>query len=370
MINTILKISLTKENLVTLSLQKENILALEKDEVLIQVKAAPINPSDLSFLFLDNDINNIKCIKSTEDSVSFKLNHTLHDKHQNKVNKILNAGYEGSGIIIDVGANISKGYIGRTISCATGSMYAKYKIEKFKNIIIMPPEISPADAASGFVNPMTALCILWTLSKDKHQAFIHTVGSSSLGKMLCKLCLERSVPLISIVRSKEQHFNLLKLGNTCVQSLESESFNTDLRNNILKYRPTACFDPIGGGNLLSQIMNTMENVYRSINKNHHHYGTDIKKHGYIYGKLNREKIIFNHEIGFSWMIEGWLLSNIVKNIPCDELNKMKTMIQKNILTTFKTDYFREINLSDLTNIDIIKKFGTLRSGHKYLVKVN
>lgn len=64
-------------------------------------------------------------------------------------------------------------------------------------------------AASGLINPLTALGFVDIFRKyDKHgqkaNGIIHTGAASSLGRMLNRLCIKENIPLLCIVRRKEQ----------------------------------------------------------------------------------------------------------------------------------------------------------------------
>ena len=45
------------------------------------------------------------------------------------------------------------------------------------------------EAASAFVNPLTAQAMLETMRSQAHTAIIHTAASSNLGTMLNRLCV-------------------------------------------------------------------------------------------------------------------------------------------------------------------------------------
>ena len=65
-------------------------------------------------------------------------------------------------------------------------------------------DATPKDAASCFVNPLTALGMVGTMRAEGHTALVHTAAASNLGQMLVKICLKDGVELVNIVRSAEQ----------------------------------------------------------------------------------------------------------------------------------------------------------------------
>ncbi|MCK7468799.1 MAG: hypothetical protein MZU91_12200 [Desulfosudis oleivorans] len=63
------------------------------------------------------------------------------------------------------------------------------------------PGTTPAEGASCFVNPLTALGMVETMRREGHTALVHTAAASSPGQMLNRLCLEDQVGLVNIVRN-------------------------------------------------------------------------------------------------------------------------------------------------------------------------
>lgn len=82
-------------------------------------------------------------------------------------------------------------------------VHAQNAHTKFK-----PRPLAPQDAASSFVNPLTALYMVDVAKRGQHKAVIHTAAASSLGKMLLRLCLKEGVPIICVVRREEQEVEL------------------------------------------------------------------------------------------------------------------------------------------------------------------
>ena len=76
----------------------------------------------------------------------------------------------------------------------------------------LPAGTTPADGASWFVNPLTALGMTETMRREGHKALVHTAAASNLGQMLNKICIKDGIGLVNIVRSKEQADILHKIG--------------------------------------------------------------------------------------------------------------------------------------------------------------
>ena len=64
-----------------------------------------------------------------------------------------------------------------------------------------PMPTPKGDAASCFVNPLTALAMVETMRLEGHTALVHTAAASNLGQMLVKICVKDGVDLVNIVRT-------------------------------------------------------------------------------------------------------------------------------------------------------------------------
>ena len=179
----------TSDGNVELSIVKVDTPILTDDEVLIEVLAAPINPSDLALLTtFGGDLSNINTTGSGDDTVaSMKVHPAVMRSMKSRIDKSMPAGNEGAGVVVDAGAN-AKGLIGKTVGLAGGSMYSQYKSASAFNCLVMEDGTTPAEAASSFVNPLTALSFVETMKMENHSAIVHTAAASNLGQMLVKIC--------------------------------------------------------------------------------------------------------------------------------------------------------------------------------------
>ena len=83
----------------------------------------------------------------------------------------------------------------------------------------LPAGATPAEGASCFVNPLTALGMVETMRREGHKALVHTAAASNLGQMLNRICLEDGIALVNIVRSAEQAELLRDIGAAHVVQL-------------------------------------------------------------------------------------------------------------------------------------------------------
>ena len=202
---------------------------------MIEVLAAPINPSDLALLTtFGGDLSNINTTGSGDDTVaSMKVHPAVMRSMKSRIDKSMPAGNEGAGVVVDAGAN-AKGLIGKTVGLAGGSMYSQYKSASAFNCLVMEDGTTPAEAASSFVNPLTALSFVETMKMENHSAIVHTAAASNLGQMLVKICKSDDIPLVNIVRKEEQVEQLKDIGAKYVCNTSAPDFMESLINALVE----------------------------------------------------------------------------------------------------------------------------------------
>ena len=137
-------------------------------------------------------------------------------------------------------------------------MYSEYRCVPASSCLEMNEGTTPEQAASCFVNPLTALGMVETMRMEGHTGLVHTAAASNLGQMLIKICLSEDIPLVNIVR-KDEHVDMLKsLGASYVCNSSLDSFMDDLEEALVQSGATLGFDATGGGKLSSQILTAME----------------------------------------------------------------------------------------------------------------
>ena len=274
------------------------------DEVLIKVEAAPINPSDLGLLLsFAADLSTIK-VEGSGDStlVTMKIHPALMKAMKPRLEQSMPVGNEGGGIIEDAGAN-AKNLIGKTVGLAGGAMYSQYRCVPAKSCLVMNEGTSSREAASSFVNPLTALAFLETMRMENHTAIVHTAAASNLGQMLVKICKDDNVPLVNIVRKPEQEKILMDIGAEHICNTGDANFMENLVSALVTTDATLGFDATGGGNggeLPSQILSAMEIAANKKAKEYSRYGSDTYKQVYIYGGLDPSPTILKRSYAMSW----------------------------------------------------------------------
>ena len=341
------------------------------DEVLIRVEAAPINPSDLGLLLsFGADLSTINVTGSGDETVtSMKIHPGLMGAMKPRLDQSMQVGNEGSGVVVDAGVN-AKDLIGKTVGLAGGSMYSQYRCVPATSCLVMEDGTTSQEAASSFVNPLTALSFIETMKMENHTAIVHTAAASNLGQMLVKICKDDSVPLVNIVRKSEQVEVLKNLGAEHICNTSDPDFMDQLVAALVATGATLGFDATGGGNngeLPGQILAAMEIAANKTAKEYSRYGSDTYKQVYIYGGLDQSPTILKRAFGMSWGLGGWLLTPMIGKVGMEKFLAMRQRVAKEIKTTFASSYAQEVSFEEMLQPEIIKSYAKQATGKKYLV---
>ena len=363
--------TVTSDGNVELSIVTVDTPTPADDEVLIEILAAPINPSDLALLTtFGGDLSNINISGTGDDTVaSMKVHPAVMRSMKSRMDKSMSAGNEGAGVVVDAGVN-AKGLIGKTVGLAGGSMYAQYKCAPAINCLVMEDGTTPSEAASSFVNPLTALSFVETMKMENHSAIVHTAAASNLGQMLVKICQSEGIPLVNIVRKEEQVEILKSIGAEYVCNTSDPDFMENLINALVETGATLGFDATGGGNdgeLPGQILTAMEVAANKNSEQYSRYGSETYKQVYIYGGLDRSPTVLTRAYGMSWGLGGWLLTPMLGKIGMKRVQEMRTRIAKEIKTTFASKYAKEISFEEMLQPEVINSYAKQSTGNKFLV---
>jgi|TARA_B110000879_G_scaffold172679_1_gene224378 NADPH2:quinone reductase len=365
--------TVTSEGDITISIVNVAMPVPKDHEVLIKVEAAPINPSDLALLTtFAADLDSLTLTGSGDDTIaSMKVRPALMGAMKPRLDQAMQAGNEGSGVIVAAGANPeAQALIGKTVGVAGGAMYAQYRCVAAQSCLVMDEGTTSAEAASSFVNPLTALAFVETMKMENHTALVNTAAASNLGQMLVKICKDDGIPLVNIVRKAEQVEVLKNLGAEYVCNTSDESFMKDLVAALIATGATLAFDATGGGNggkLPGQILAAMEIAANKTAKEYSRYGSDIYKQVYIYGGLDQSPTILNRSFGMQWGLGGWLLTPMIGRIGMERFGQMRARVAKEINTTFASHYTQEISFEEMLQPEVIKAFAKQATGEKFLV---
>jgi D-arabinose 1-dehydrogenase-like Zn-dependent alcohol dehydrogenase len=260
--------------------------------------------------------------------------------------------------------------MGKTVAMIGGAMYAQYRCLKARDVLELPAGITPAEGASCFVNPLTALGMTETMRREGHKALVHTAAASNLGQMLNKICLKDGIGLVNIVRSAEQADILRKIGAKHVVDSTAPTFMDDLTNALVETGATLAFDAIGGGKLAGQILTCMEIAANKTAKVYSRYGSSVHKQVYIYGSLDPRPVELNRAFGMAWGVGGWLLTPFLQKIGPADGAKLRQRVVDELKTTFASRYTQVVSLQEALQLNHIAVYGKRATGEKYLINPN
>ncbi|UWU80936.1 zinc-binding dehydrogenase [Bradyrhizobium huanghuaihaiense] len=342
------------------------------DEVVVRVEAAPINPSDLGLLVGAADMSTAKA-SGTKDApvITAKVPDGAMRAMGARLDQSLPVGNEGAGVVIKTGSSdAAKALMGKTVAMIGGAMYSQYRTMKVRDCQPLPEGTTAAEGASWFVNPLTALGMTETMRREGHKALVHTAAASNLGQMLNKICIADGIPLVNIVRSKEQAEILKKIGAKYVVDSSVPSFLDDLTAALVETGATIAFDAIGGGKLAGDILNCMEIAINKTAKEYSRYGSSVHKQVYVYGALDIRPIELPRGFGMAWGVGGWLLTPFLQKIGPADIGRLRQRVVNELKTTFASHYTKVVSLSEALDPANIAAYAKRATGEKFLINPN
>jgi NADPH:quinone reductase-like Zn-dependent oxidoreductase len=343
------------------------------DEVVVRIEATPINPSDLGLLTGAADFSTIKA-SGTKDHpiITAKVPEAAMPAMAGRLDQSMPIGFEGAGVVVKTGSSdAAKALMGRTVATFGGAMYAQYRCLKIADCLPLPDGTTPAEGASCFVNPLTALGMIETMRTEGHTALVHTAAASNLGQMLNKICLKDDISLVNIVRNTEQAAILRKVGAKHVIDSTSATFLNELTAALVETGATIAFDAIGGGKLASQILGAMEAAINTSGKYpYSRYGSTVHKQVYVYGTLDPRPTEITRSFGTAWGVGGWLLMPFLAKIGQAGAQRLRQRVVDELKTTFASHYTKVVSLSEALDPANVAVYVKRATGEKFLINPN
>src|SRR4051795_5987617 len=295
-----LRSTITSDGRVRLSLEERPLPELGGGQVLVAWEASPINPSDLGVL-----LGPVRPDGLTRDGDAWVASAPpeLLPRVRDRLDKSLPVGNEGAGTVV---AGVPE-LVGKRVALFGGSMWADYRVADVGAVVELPDDVSSAQGAALFVNPLTALAMVETMRVENHTALVHTAAASNLGQMLVKICAADGVPLVNVVRKPEQVGLLKGIGAEHVVDSSQPDFSEQLTEAIRATGATLAFDAVGGGTLASDILSAMERAQPPL-PSYTPYGSTTLKQVYMYGSLDFSPTIIDRRFGLTWSVAGFLLT--------------------------------------------------------------
>ena len=142
------------------------------------MQAAPINPADLN---------------------------AIEGKYPGKREVPAVPGFEGSGIVSEVGRNISNGSVGSLVILPHDiGTWREACAVKASDLVVVPPEIDPVQAAMLKINPLTAWQLLHGYVELKSGDWvIQNAANSAAGRAVIQIAHAFGYKTVNVVRREE-----------------------------------------------------------------------------------------------------------------------------------------------------------------------
>jgi NADPH2:quinone reductase len=360
--------TLASDGMLTVEIVPEELPSPRGYEVLLEVEAAPINPSDLALLFGPADLANAQY---SPGKIVAPMPEPAMRALAARVGQRLPVGNEGAGTVIAAGDEpAAQALVGKRVASVPGGMFATHRLADARMCLELPADLPVEFGAASYVNPLTALGFVETMRKEGFTALVHTAAASNLGQMLVKLCAEEGIPLVNIVRKPEQAALLADLGAQHVVDSSDPQFMPQLIAAIEATGARLGFDAIGGGTTASQILSAMEAVAAKSLTAYNRYGSYERKKVYIYGALDLGPTILNRSFGLTWDVAGWLLIPFLAAQPPEEALRLRQRVAQGLTTTFASHFKARIGLDEMLTREVALAYNAKATGEKYLVLPN
>ncbi len=345
-----------------LELAERDVAEPGGSEVVVAVEASPINPSDLGMLL---GAVAPGALRSDGADLVGEVPPAAFGLYRDRLDKPVPVGNEGAGTVIAAGPEAAT-LIGRRVAMFGGSMWADYRVADAAAVVELPDDVSTAEGAALFINPLTALSMVETMRAEGHGALVHTAAASNLGQMLVRICTSDGIGLVNIVRRAEQAQVLRDLGAVHVVDSSGPDFAHRLTDAICETGATLAFDAIGGGSLAGDILTAMERAQPPLTS-YTPYGTTVHKQVYIYGSLDFSPTVIDRKFGVAWSVGGYLLTNALARLGGEAIGRMRARVLAEAKTTFASGYARTIGLRDVLEPEVLAVVARRSTGTKYLI---
>ena len=284
--------------------------SLNDGQVLVRMRMASINPSDLHFI-------------KGEYGVPRK--------------KGAPAGFEGVGDVVAGSGAQAEALVGKrvafTVDPAGSGSWAEYAVTSAAVCIPVRDDMRDEDAAGHVVNPMTAMAMFDIVRKADTSSFIMTAANSQLCKLMTALGRDHDIAPIAIVRHDDQAAHLEELGAKHVLNSTSADFETQLKSVIREAKPRVMLDAVAN-QVSADVFMAMPNHARWV----------------VYGKLDPTPPQLNEMGQFIFMqkqiIGFWLTRWFMTTPPEDQIRVIGEVQERFVSGKWETEVSDRIRLAD------------------------
>jgi NADPH:quinone reductase len=193
----------------------------EANQVLVRMRARPINPSDL---------------------------HTVRGLYGSLPNLPATPGLEGTGEVAAGSAGVKTVRAGqRVIPLGARGTWQEYLLAESAQLIPVPESVSDQTAAQFVVNPLTAwIMTVEELALQPGEWLLQTAAGSTLGRIVLQIARRRGFKTINVVRRRQQVEELKALGADEVICTDEEDLVERVKAIIGEGGLTKAIDAVGG----------------------------------------------------------------------------------------------------------------------------
>jgi NADPH:quinone reductase-like Zn-dependent oxidoreductase len=297
-----------------------------KDELLVQVLASSINPSDLMFLQGMYGVRKpLPCVP----------------------------GFEASARVIAVGEGVDSAWIGKRVACFaahTSGAWATHMTTPVATCFPVDDAISDEQAALALVNPLTACALVEQARQAGASALVQTAAGSALGRMIERLAAEQGINVINVVRRAEQAAELQAAGSAQVLDSSDTTFDGRLRLACRDLNAGLAFDAVGG-EMTARLLRALPN------------GGKVT----VYGGLALQpcvvpvdQLIFKQK-----SVDGFWLSDWLRVTPHAEQQSVWATVQAQLTGALRSDVRARYGLQDAARA--LADYNAQMSGGKVLL---
>lgn len=207
-----------------LRVEERALPPLMKGQVLVEMEAAPCNPSDLMFM------RGLYGVRKALPAVP---------------------GWEGVGRVIASGGGLMGNLVkGKRVAVGSqddnGGTWSTHIIAQANACLPVDDGLSVGNAASFLVNPFTAYGFVDQAKKNGHRGIVQNAAASQAGRILNVIAAREGLTVLNIVRRQEQADIIKGLGAQHVINSSEEGFEGHLAEAIQTLGVTIAFDAVSG----------------------------------------------------------------------------------------------------------------------------
>ena len=242
-----------------------------KGQVLIKLRMASVNPSDLHF---------------------------IKGEYGQPREKGMAAGFEGCGDVVAAGEG-AEHLLGQRVAFVTTGAWSEYCVTMALMCIPLHPSVKDEDGAAQIVNPLTAVGMV-DIAEKNGDCFVISAAASQLGKLMLGLAKDKGLKTICLVRRMNVAPALKELGATVVLDATAKDFEKQFSAASREHKPRVFLDAVTDS-ISEKVFTMMPNRSRWVS----------------YGKLNPElfpmtqmgQLIFQSKVIEGFWLTPWMQAN-------------------------------------------------------------